>query len=279
VTTLHADELVIEGGPRPSLTSALTELWRYRGVLVAFAERDVRLKYKQAALGLGWAVIQPLAFVGILSLTIGRIRAASSVGVPYAAFALSTFVPWTFVQTAITFGANSLVTDANLVRRIYFPKEARVLGSFLAAFLDLVIGLGLFVLLGPILGAHASWTWIFALPLCVGLGVLGAGVGLMLAALNVYYRDFRHALPFLLQVWLFASPVAYPISVIPRGIRGIYFILNPAAGWLDGLRRSLTLGKMPDAAYVGASLAGTILVALIGYRIFKGLEVNFNEVV
>jgi ABC-type polysaccharide/polyol phosphate export permease len=257
----------------------LRELWRYRGVLIAFAERDVRLKYKQAALGLGWAVIQPLAFVGILSLTIGRIHAATRVGVPYAAFALSTFVPWTFVQSAITFGANSLVTDANLVRRIYFPKEARVLGAFLAAGLDLGIGLALFVVLGPILGAHVSWTWVFAVPLCIGLGFLGAGVGLLLAALNVYYRDFRHALPFLMQIWLFASPVAYPITVIPHNIRGLYFILNPAAGWLDGLRRTLTLGRMPDPAYVGASVAGTIVVALLGYRIFKGLEVNFNEVV
>ncbi|MDR7550837.1 MAG: ABC transporter permease [Armatimonadota bacterium] len=272
-------ELIIEGGRRVNLLQALRELWAFRHTVLAFAERDVRLKYKQMALGVAWAVIQPLAFMAIFSVAFGRLAKVPGGGVPYPAFALSALVPWTFLQTAVTFGANALLTDAALVRKVYFPREVPPLGAVLGAGVDLAIGLVLVAALGPFLGAVPSPAWLLAPLLALVLALLGAGVGLALAALNVYYRDFRYALPFALQLWMFASPVAYPLAVVPERLRLPFVLLNPAAGVLDGFRRVLALGQLPDPALLAASLAGSAAVAWAGYRIFKSREPGFADVV
>lgn len=272
-------ETIIEGGPRPRLRPALRELWGFRGTILAFAERDIRVKYKQAAFGAAWAVLQPLTFMAIFSLILGRLAKFSGGGVPYAAFSLSAFVPWIFLQTSINFGANKLVTDAALVRKIYFPREVPVIGTVLSAGVDFLIGIALFAAIGVFLGATASWTWLLAPVLGLVVALLALGVALTLAALNVYYRDFRYALPFLLQIWLFASPVVYPITRIPEGIRDIYMVLNPAAGILDAFRNVLALGRLPDPGTLATSIAGSVILVIVGYRIFKGLERNFADVV
>jgi homopolymeric O-antigen transport system permease protein len=276
---VSAVEAVVEAGRRRSLRSALKELWAFRGTTRAFAERDLRVKYKQTALGVLWAVIQPVAFLAIFSLAFGRFAKVPGGGVPYAAFALSALVPWIFLQTAVTFAANSLVSDASLIRKVYFPREVAVLGSVLAAVVDLVIGLLVFAIAGPILGAHVSVTWLLVPALLVPLIALAAGVGLLLAALTVYYRDFRYALPFILQLWLFASPVAYPLSSLPSRWQWVYVVLNPAAGLLDGISRVLTLDSLPDGQYLAVSLAGIAVVLAVGYAFFKRLEPNFADIV
>jgi homopolymeric O-antigen transport system permease protein len=272
-------EFVIERGGRVRVSAALRELLRYQGITVAFAERNIRVKYKQAVLGIAWAVLQPLVFMAIFALTIGRIVSVPSEDVPYAAFTLSALVPWTFLSTAVTFGANALVTDGHLIRKVYFPREVPVLGAIVAAVVDFAISLVLFFVVGPFLGAEVSAWWLLA-PLLAGpLALLAAGVSIVLGAFNVYYRDFRHALPFLLQLWLFASPVAYPLSVIPDGWRVPYLIVNPAAGLIDSFTRTLALGIAPDAGALAISLVGTLVVFLVGYRGFKRLEPNFADVV
>jgi ABC-type polysaccharide/polyol phosphate export permease len=272
-------ELVIEGGPSPRLTPALRELWAYRATVLAFAERQARLKYKQAFLGIGWAIIQPLTFMGIFTLTIGRLGKVTGDGVPYAAFALATLGPWTFLQTGITFGANSLVTDASLVRKVYFPREVPVLGAIVATLVDLGISLILFMIIGPFIGAHVTAWWLFGIILGIPLTVLAGGVALALSSLTVYYRDFRHALPILLQLWLFASPVAYPLSVVPGKWRSAYIAINPAVGIIDSFRRTMAVGIAPDWNLLLESVVGSIVVAWAGYRIFKRLERNFAEVI
>jgi ABC-type polysaccharide/polyol phosphate export permease len=270
---------IVEGGRRPALRTAAAEAWSYRSVVVAFAERDVRVKYKQAVLGIAWAVIQPLAFMTVFTFTIGRILDTGAGGVPYAAFSLAAFVGWTLLQAGVNQGANALIADGPLLRKVYFPREVPVLGGVLAASVDFVVGLGLFVVVGPFLGARISPTWLLAPLIGVLILTLGVGVSLLLAGLNVYYRDFRHALPFMLQLWLFASPVAYPITVIPDRLRIPYATVNPAAGLLDAFQRSLAAGQLPDPALLGASAAGTLIVFLVGYRLFKTLEPNFADVV
>lgn len=274
-----AIEMVIEGGPRPTVRQSARELRMFAATILAFAERDLRVKYKQAVLGIGWAVLQPLAFMGIFTFTLGHLAKVSGGGVPYAAFALSALVGWTFLQNAVAYGAESLLTDAPLIRKVYFPREVPVLGAVLSAGVDLVIGLVLFALVGPFLGARVSVAWLLAPLLGLLLAYVGVGIACGLAALNVYYRDFRHALPFLLQFWLFASPVAYPLSLVPHRWRAWYVALNPAAGVLEGFRRTLALGRLPDLRLLGVSfLAGTVLL-VIGYRLFKSLEPNFADVV
>ena len=143
----------------------------------------------------------------------------------------------------------------------------------------MAIGVALVATLSPVLGAHLSAAWLLIPPLAVLLALLAVAVALPLAALNVYYRDFRYALPFALQLWLFASPVAYPLSVVPAQWQGLYVALNPAAGILDAFRRVLALGILPDARLLAASLAGTAVLLWVGYRLFKGLEPNFADVV
>jgi ABC-type polysaccharide/polyol phosphate export permease len=272
-------ELVIEGGPRPRLGQALRELWAFRHTVLAFAERDVRVKYKQTVLGVLWAILQPLAFMVVFTVALGGLAKVPGGGASYPAFSLAALVPWTFLQTAVTFGANALLMDSAIIRKVYLPREVPVLGAVAHAGVDLGIGLGLFALLGPFLGARASVTWLLAPALAVLLALLAAAMALPLAALNVYYRDFRYALPFALQLWLFASPVAYPLSVVPDRWRGLYVVLNPAAGLLDAFRRVLTLGTWPDPGLLGVSLTGTAILLWAGYRIFKGLEPSFADVV
>ncbi len=272
-------ELTIEGRPSRRLGRALRELWQYRGTLLAFVERDIRVKYKQATLGVVWAVLQPLAFMAIFTVTVGRLGGASGGGVPYAAFALSALVPWTFMQTGVAFASNSLLSDASLIRKIYFPRELPVLAAVLGCGVDFGVGLALFAVLGPVLGAHFSFTWLLAPLLGVVLMVFAAGVSCVLAALNVYYRDFRYAVPIMLQLWLFASPVAYPITVIPNNWRPLYVALNPPAGVLDSFRRTLALGTLPDWTLLAISAASSFLMALVGYQVLKRLEPTFADVV
>jgi lipopolysaccharide transport system permease protein len=271
-------EMVTEAGTRPRLGQALRELWVFRGTVGAFTDREVRVRYAQTLFGVGWAVLQPLALLIVLAVILGRLAGISGGGVPYPAFALSALVPWTFLQTSVSRGAGALITDAALVRKVYFPREAPVLGAVLAAAVDFGIGLALFAVVGPFLGARPSAAWLLAPVLGVVFVVMAAGVACGLAALSAYYRDFKYALPFALQLWLFASPVVYPLSVVPQGWRTWYVIANPAAGVLDGFHRTLALGDLPDPGLLALSLAGTLALAWLGYRIFKALEPNVADV-
>lgn len=272
-------ERVIEAPGRPRLGSSLRELWRERGTVLAFATRSTQLKYRQSILGLGWALAQPLAFVAVFSLTLGRVADIPGTGVDYAAFALSVLVPWTFVNISVSLGAQSIVNDAGLIRKVYFPREATVVGAVLSAVVDLAAGLGLFVVLGPLLGAHVSFWWLLAPVLVLPLALLVSGITLFLAALNAYYRDVRYAVPILVQLWLYASPVAYPLGLIPHRWRGLYLVLNPLAGILDSFRRVLAVGTAPRPTTLLAGVAGSLVIAVLGYWSFKAMEPRIAEVV
>lgn len=272
-------EFVIEASPRPVLVRDLRELWAFRGVIWAFAERNTRLKYKQAALGVAWAIVQPLAFLAIFLFIFGRLAGVSGGSVSYPAFALVALVPWFFVQSAVSFGAQALLMDAALVRKVYFPREAPILGAVLSAGVDFAIGFGLLLVLGPILGTRLSWTVLFTVPLWVSLAVLASGVAMTFGALNVYYRDFRYALPLGLQLWMYASPVAYPLSLVPEKWRGIYALANPLAGILDGFHRAVAEGQSPDLGLMAISSGTACFVAWAGYRVFKRIEPGFADTI
>ncbi|MFY9587377.1 MAG: ABC transporter permease [Actinomycetota bacterium] len=274
-------ERIIEAGPGGRFTEDLRELRSFRSTLLAFTERHVRVKYKQAVLGVGWAVIQPLAFVGIMAVTLGRVKGLDTYPVKYSGATLAAYVPWMFVQGALNFAAVSLITDASLVRRTYFPREIPVLGTILATGLDLAVGLALFYALGatPLFGAQVTAWWLFAPLLAIPLALLTAGVALLISALSVYYRDFRHALPVLVQLWLFASPVAYAIVKVPPDWRTPYLILNPAAGIFEAFKSTLAIGTAPQWGDLGISCAGSVIIAFVGYRFFKRRERLFAEVV
>jgi len=279
VVTSNTVELVLEASARPKLIGALRELWSFRGTILAFAERDIRVKYKQAVLGVAWALIQPLAFLGIFAVFFGRVAKIGGDGIPYAAFALTALVPWNYGATVVAFGANALLNDASLVRKVYFPREVPVVAAALSSAVDLVAGLAAFLVIGPLLGAHLTLN-VFLAPLLAPLVAIPAlGLALGLSALNVYYRDFRYALPLGVQLWMFASPVAYPLTRIPPEWQAPYAFLNPVAGPLEGFRRVLGLGTMPSAELLALSFAGGLLWLLLGYRLFKTMEPNFADVI
>jgi lipopolysaccharide transport system permease protein len=274
----NVPELVIDGAPSRSLFRSMREVWLFRETIWAFAERDIRVKYKQAALGIAWAVIQPLVFMVVFTVTIGRVVDPSDEAA-YAAVTLAALVPWTFLSNAVSFGANGILTDAAMVRRVYFPRETPVWGSVLSVSFDFAIGLVLFFVLGPFLGAQVTGWWLTVPALFVPLAVLAAAVATPLAALNVYYRDVRFALPFVLQLWLFASPVAYPLSTVSSEWRSLYVALNPAAGILDAFASVLARGEPPDLMLLLVSVLGTAIIGVTGYYIFKRLEPNFADVI
>jgi lipopolysaccharide transport system permease protein len=279
VVTSNTVEIVLEASARPRLIGALRELWSFRGTILAFAERDIRVKYKQAVLGVAWALIQPLAFLGIFAVFFGRVANIGGDGIPYAAFALTALIPWNYVSTTVSFGANALLNDASLVRKVYFPREVPVLAAAVASCVDAAAGLVAFLLLGPILGAHLTWTALLAPLLLPFVALPAVGLALALAALNVHYRDFRYALPLGVQLWMFASPVAYPLTKLPADWQLLYAGLNPVAGPLDGFRRVLGLGVVPSVDLLAASVVGGIVWLWLGYRLFKAMEPNFADVI
>jgi ABC-type polysaccharide/polyol phosphate export permease len=272
-------EFVFEGGRRASVFHGLRDVWAFREVAWAFAERSVRVKYKQAVLGIAWAVIQPLAFLVIFTVIFGRVAGLSNGRSSYPAETFSALVPWMFLQSSLSFGAQALQSDGALVRKVYFAREASVLGAVIASCLDFAVGLGLLFALAPVLGTRITWAAVLVLPLWLLLAILASGLALGLGALAVYYRDVRYALPLLLQLWMFGSPVAYPLTTVPERWRTLYVLLNPAVGLLDGFRRTLGEGQMVDPALLAVSAASTVLVAWTGYVIFKRLEPGFADMV
>jgi lipopolysaccharide transport system permease protein len=267
---------VLPGG-QPVVSSRFSRL--YWDALLAFARRNVRVHYKQAALGLAWVVMQPLALLVLFIVFLGRVaKVPSGPGLPYAAFALSAIVPWQFVSGAVSTAGSALVSDSVLLRRVYFPRELSVLGAIVADLPDLAIGIALFAALGPALGAHFGLSLLWLPVLCALLLLPVAAVSLPLAAVTAYSRDLLHALPVATQLWLFASPVAYPLTAVAARWRWVYALANPVAGPIDGFRHVAT-GSAPDLGLLGWSALGAGVLLALGVTLFARLEGDVADVV
>jgi len=253
------------------------ELWAYRDLALILALRDLQLLYRQTLLGIAWVVLQPLAAMLIFALIFGRLARLPSDGVPYASFALAGLTVWTFVSTAVTSAAASLTEDPDLVTKVYFPRMLAPIAAVLAATVELLITL---VLLVPVLAFDrvVPPLQILTLPLwLLGATLLAIAVGLWLSAANVLYRDARYVLPFLLQAWLFISPVAISSSLVPDSWRWVYN-LNPAAGLIDGMRWALLDGPSPGPQ-LAVSVASLFLVLVSGAMWFRAAERVFADTI
>jgi lipopolysaccharide transport system permease protein len=260
---------VIEASPG-RVRLDLAELWEYRELLGFLVWRDVKVRYKQTALGAAWAIIQPLTSMVVFSLLFGRWAGMPSDGVPYPLFAFAGLIPWTFVANAVAASANSLVGNGHLISKVYFPRLLISLASIGAALVDLAIALLLMTPLLLFYGIALTWQ-VAAVPALLVLTVLIAvAVGSVLAAMCAVYRDVRYVVPFLLQFWMFASPVIYPVALIPEGWRWIAY-LNPVVGAVDGFRSAL-LGRpfawTPLAVAAGVAAAA----ACVGVAYFRRVE-------
>jgi lipopolysaccharide transport system permease protein len=269
--------LEVRGGPGELSTRSLQELWAFREVQWAFIARQVKVRYKQAAVGIGWAIIQPAVSAGLFAVFLGRLAHVPSEGVPYLLFALVGMTAWTYFSQATGSAMESLVADQALLRKVYFPREVLPLASVAAAGIDLGVGLLSAAVAALLFGIAPSLSWI-VLPIPLLLLVMSATVlGVGLSAVNVYYRDVRYALPFLLQLALFATPVIYPLRLVPAGWRTAYTILNPVAAAVDDLRRILLHHTWPDWGVTFGALLWVTALLLPSYWIFKRLERSFAD--
>jgi lipopolysaccharide transport system permease protein len=279
VTTVGAEKpwLEVAGGPGGASRESLRELWVFREVLLAFLVRQVKVKYKQAAVGIGWAVIQPVAAAALFALFLGKLSNVGSEGAPYLLFALAGMSAWTYFSGSASTAMESLVTDQALLRKVYFPREVLPLAAVGAGLVDFLPALATLIVAAFLFGIPPALSWlVLPLPIIV-LAVTAAALGLGLSALNAYYRDIRYALPFVVQMGLFASPVIYSLSVIPESWRGVYATLNPIAAAIDALRRIVVHHTWPNFAVTFAALAWSLLLAIGAYVLFKRLERGFSD--
>jgi lipopolysaccharide transport system permease protein len=256
----------------------LGAVWRYRELLYFLVWREVKIRYKQAALGVAWAVVQPLFTVLIFTFIFGIFARFPSDGLPYPVFALAAVLPWTYFAEALRRGATGLVADADLVRKIYFPRLIIPVAGVTSPLVDFLFGL--VILVGVMLwyGIVPGWTMLL-LPFWLFITLaLALSIGLWLGPINVRYRDVMHTLPFVTQVWMFATPIVYPLSMIPQKWQALYSI-NPMVGIIEGFRWSLLGTGQPHMLSIGISLS-VITLALIGGSVyFRKMERSFADVI
>jgi lipopolysaccharide transport system permease protein len=267
----------ILGGPGRLSRTSLTELYAFREVLGAFVARQVKVKYKQAAVGIGWAVIQPVASAALFTIFFGRLVHVASEGAPYLLFALAGMVIWTYFAGAVGGAMESLIADQGLLRKVYFPREILPLSHILASLVDLAPA---FLLVGGVAAAYGRWpdvTW-FALPIPILLVVLAASaLGVGLSCLNVYYRDVRYVLPFVLQLGLLATPIAYSLSLVPGQWRTLFVVVNPVGEAIDSFRRIVIHHTWPDWPVALGVTAWTLVLFGLAFALFKRLERGFAD--
>jgi lipopolysaccharide transport system permease protein len=254
------------------------ELWEYRELLYFFVWRDIKIRYKQTAIGAAWAVLQPFLTMLIFTLFLGHFAHVSSGGLPYPVFYYSALLPFTYFQASMTASTNSIVENQRLITKVYFPRLALPLSSVLSGLVDFGVSFLMFV---AIMLYYKIWPTLAVLwmPLFLLLAILTAlGVGLWLSALNAIYRDVRYVVPFLVQFWLFASPVMYPSSVVPEKWRWLYG-LNPMTGVIEGFRWSLTGHGDPPGRLVLISSVAVLVVLFSGIAYFQKVETTVADVV
>ncbi len=256
----------------------LGELWRYRVLLYFLVWRDVKLRFKQTVLGVAWIALRPLLSVAIFVVVFGRLAKMPSDGVPYATFSMIAMVPWTYFASALAGASLSLVSNANLITKVYVPRIVLPLASVLSNLVEVAITLVLTLAVVWWDGVVPSWQAIWAVPLLLLLtSAFALGCGLWLGALNVRFRDVGNAVPFLLQVWMYATPVVYPLSLVPERWRWVV-ALNPMAGIVDAFRAAI-LGRRVDELLLAEAVVTVVLVLVTGLKFFHSVERSFADTV
>ncbi|BFU93669.1 MAG: putative O-antigen export system, permease protein RfbA [Nitrospira sp.] len=254
------------------------ELWEYRELLYFFVWRDLKVRYKQTLIGAGWAIFQPAMTMVIFTIVFGRLAKIPSDGLPYAVFAYTGLLPWTYFSQALSRSGTGLVNNAHLITKVYFPRLIIPLSDVITPAVDFLFAFLLLLGLIGWFGVTPSWG-LLALPLFLVMAMVTAlAVGLWLAPLNVRYRDIGHTIPFLTQFWMFASPVVYPVSLVPESWRLIYS-LNPMVGVIEGFRWGLLGKENPDFSVMLISVVVVLLFFAGGLVFFKRMERNFADII
>ena len=253
-------------------------IWEYRELLYFLIWRDLKVRYRQSVIGVGWVILQPLMTMVVFSAVFGKFVGVPSDGLPYPIFIFSALLPWNLFASALTRGSASVVDNTQLVSKVYFPRLILPLSGVLSPVADFAVAFG--ILIGMMVWFGTSPTWgILALPLLVLLAILTAlAIDIWLSALNVRYRDVGYTVPFLVQIWMFISPVTYPVSLVPEKWRLLYS-LNPMAGVVEGFRWALLGKQSPDFAVITASAVMMFTLLITGIVYFKHTERTFADVI
>ncbi len=262
----------------PSTIDHLRELYRHRELLVSLTFRQFHARYKQSVLGLGWAVFKPIATVSIFTVVFSVIAKFPSDGIPYPLFAFGALLPWTLFNTAVSAGVPSMVNQANLVAKIYLPREILPLSTIIAASVDFVIALAVFVPVMLYYGVDVTWNILWAVPILLITTLFTFGLVLFLSLANVWFRDVSHAMSFILQFWMYLTPIIYPLSMVPERYRLLYG-LNPMVGLVEGFRDVVLKGTPPPLDLLGISTVMAVVTFWFGYKLFKEREYQFADVI
>lgn len=277
-TSKNEPQVVLIKPSKAWVSLNLRSLWEYRELLYFLTWRDIKVRYKQTVLGAAWAILQPFLTMLIFSVFFGRLVKVPSDGIPYPLFAFTALVPWTFFANGLNQSSNSLISSANLLKKVYFPRLAIPVATVLAGVVDFVLAFVVLLLLMTYYRVAPTINIIWT-PLFLALAFVTAlGVGLWMSALNVKYRDVRYVVPFLVQIWLFTTPVAYPSSLLSEPWRTIYG-LNPMVGVVEGFRWALLGANTAPGPMVLASSVAAVLILISGAFYFRHMEKIFADVV
>lgn len=256
----------------------LAEFWRYRELLVSLVTRDIKVRYKQTLLGIAWSIIQPLSLTLVFTFVFSRVAKVPTDGLPYPVFAYCALLPWTFFVSALTFSVQSLAANADLVRKIYFPREIFPMASVCACFVDFLVASLIFIgmLVHYQIPVTSAALWV--VPLFVVQLVLMIGLALLVSGANVYFRDVKYIVPLALQLLLFLTPVIYTSRAIPEQFR-LFYHLNPMAGIIEGYRSAVLHGQAPDPVSLGITAATSGALFVGAYLVFKRMERTFADVI
>jgi lipopolysaccharide transport system permease protein len=274
----RADQLTVIGPSRGWRALRLGEIVRYRDLLKFLIWRDLKVRYQQTVLGGLWAVIQPLGAAAAFTLVFGGLAKIPSDGVPYPIFSFTGLVIWTFFSQAANAAVGSLIGSTELVEKVYFPRLVLPLASALRCLPDLAVAFGALLLALAYYGIPLEWRILWVLPLTLLALVAATGVGCALGAINVRFRDVRHVMPLLTQLWLFLTPVAYPASLAPERLRP-FFGINPMAGVVEGFRWAVLGSPPPSIGLMAMSVASAAILLLLGLAIFRRMESSFADVI
>ena len=259
-------------------SAELRELGQHAHLIVSFARRDIQARYRQALLGVAWAAFQPFSFMIVLTLVFSRLARVPSDGLPYPIFVYSGLIFWTFFAASVARGTLAIVANASLVRKIYFPRETLLLAVLLETGLDLLVAGAMLGAMLVYYGIGLGWVAMWVVPLLAVQLLFTLAVMCVLSAVQVHFRDVGHAVPLGLQLAMFVSPVAYPLSAVPERFLPLY-VLNPMAPIIDGYRRVILMGTAPDLSHLTVAVAISLATAGLGYALFKRAERTFADVI
>ena len=274
-------EFLIAANQRRSLAAvaaSFRELWHYKELLYFMIWRDLKVRYKQTALGALWAVIVPTMTMLVFTIFFGRLAQRPSDGIPYPAFSYSALLPWTYFSQALSNTGNCVVTNTDLVTKVYFPRLILPLSSVISGFVDFLIASTVLVALFIYYDIDLSLRMLLVLPMMIPVICCALGAGALLAIVNVRYRDIKYTIPFLIQMWLFLTPVIYPTSILPDKYRFVV-ALNPIAGIIEGIRGILFPQKGIDWGMIGLSTAISMLIMVVGVTYFLRSEKKFADII